>query len=72
MSWDAISIFPVLLIARVQGTFAYTRLTKINAEAVNITTDCLPGIYIAEEIQRRAVTLLLLPAKHILARDFHR
>jgi hypothetical protein len=59
----------VLLIATALGTFAYTRLTKIDAKSRHITADCLPGIFIAEEIQRRAVVLLLLPAKHILAQD---
>jgi methyl-accepting chemotaxis protein len=59
----------VLLIATVLGAFAYTRLTIIDAKSRAITADCLPGVFIAEEIQRRAVSLLLLPAKHILAQD---
>jgi methyl-accepting chemotaxis protein len=59
----------VLLIATALGTFAYTRLTQIDGKSRNITSDCLPGIFTAEEIQKRAVSLLLLPAKHILAQD---
>ncbi len=59
----------VLLIALALGAFAFTRLTRIHADSSNITADCLPGIFAAEEIQKRAVTLMLLPARHILAHD---
>ncbi|MBW8886307.1 MAG: MCP four helix bundle domain-containing protein [Fibrobacteres bacterium] len=59
----------VLVIASALGAFAYSRLIKIGGNASFITTDCMPGVFLAEEIQKKAQTLLLLPAKHILAQD---
>jgi len=61
--------FAVLVIVTALGTFAYTRLVSIDEHSSFITTDCMPGIYIAEEIQTRAQELLLLPAKHIFSHD---
>jgi methyl-accepting chemotaxis protein len=59
----------VLLIASALGAFAYTRLVKIDGNARTITTDCLPGLFLAEEIQKGAQENLTLVSKHILAKD---
>ncbi len=59
----------VLAIAVALGVFAYTRLVKINAEAKEITADCLPGLFLSEEIQKQTEENMLLTARHILADD---
>jgi len=59
----------VLLIASALGIFAYSRLIKIGGRARFITADCMPGGFLAEEIEMKAQELLLLPAKHILSQD---
>ena len=59
----------VLMIAIALGVFAYKRLVEINGDAKIITANCLPGVYLAEEIQKGSQENLLLVAKHILAED---
>src|SRR5689334_21074525 len=59
----------VLLIAAALGAFAHTRLVKISGNARFITADCLPGVFLAEEIQKGAQQNLMLVSKHILATD---
>ena len=55
------------MIAAALGVFAYTRLVKINGNATFITKDCMPGVFLAEEIQKGAQENLMLVAKHILS-----
>ncbi len=59
----------VLLIASALGAFAYMRLVKISGEAKTISTDCLPGVFLAEEIQQKSQQNISLTAAHILASD---
>jgi len=59
----------VLAIVAALGTFAFTRLVKINGESNAITTDFLPGIYMAEEIQKKTQENIILTSKHIIADD---
>ncbi|MDB5104610.1 MAG: hypothetical protein JWP91_2299 [Fibrobacteres bacterium] len=59
----------VLLIAGALGIFAFTRLVKINHSAVAITADCLPGVFAAEEIQKKAQENVILIAMHMFSDD---
>ena len=59
----------VLVIASALGVFAFTRLVKIAGNAKQIASDCLPGMYLAEEIQKGAQENLVLVSKHILATE---
>jgi methyl-accepting chemotaxis protein len=59
----------VLMIAVALGAFAYTRLVKISGNARFITTDCMPGVFLSEEMQKLAQQNLMLTAKHILSTE---
>ncbi len=59
----------VLLIAVALGAFAYTRLVTISTESNLMTNDCWPGLYMAEEIQKRSQQNIFLTSDHLLASD---
>jgi methyl-accepting chemotaxis protein len=59
----------VLAIAAILGVFAYTRLVAINKDAKFITADCLPGTFLAEEIQKKTQQNILLTTMHMFSAD---
>jgi methyl-accepting chemotaxis protein len=59
----------VLLIAGALGAFAFTRLIKIDNDAKIIVLDCLPGMFLAEEIQKKAQENIILASMHVFSDD---
>lgn len=59
----------VLLIVAALGVFAYSRLVQIDKRAAIIVKDCLPGTYLAGEIQGVALGNLANSNRHMLAGD---
>jgi methyl-accepting chemotaxis protein len=59
----------VVAIAAALGMFAYTRLLKIKADTVDVTEDCLPGIYHIGKAEALIRTNLVYASRHVLAKD---
>jgi methyl-accepting chemotaxis protein len=59
----------VVLIATLLGLFAYTRLTKIKSDTLDVTQDCLPGIYHIGKAEALVRTNLVYSSRHVLAKE---
>ncbi len=59
----------VLIIAGCLGGYAYNQLVKIDSVSTIIVEDNLPGLYLAEEIQKLAIGTLLTTWRHINAQS---
>jgi len=59
----------ILLITAIIGTFAYTRLSLIEKNAISLTTDSLPAVIILGDIRAKSFERYGLIEKHILSTD---
>lgn len=57
----------VLVIVAGLGLFAFSRLLIIEAEAKHIKEKSLPGVYLAEEVQKSVLSGLLILSGHVLS-----
>lgn len=59
----------VTLIVTLLGTFAYNRISVINASAVDVSTNSLPSVYIIGSIRSYAERSLALVQAHAISRN---